>query len=77
MKQAMAFVHCAPPRPRRQTIDIYVADDGRSIIGMPHPSRYTLFHRADGESDLAEQNFLIALGTNSTHALPIGKPSPS
>jgi hypothetical protein len=59
------------------TIDLYAADDGRKVIGMPHPSRYTLFHRAAGESDLAEQNFLIALGTNSTHARPIGKPGPS
>lgn len=43
-------------------IDLYVADDGRRVIGMPHPSRYTLFNRQNDKSKLAEQNFLQALG---------------
>lgn len=58
-------------------IDLYIADDGRRVIGMPHPSRYALFDREGSQSELAEQNFLLALGANSAHARPIGAAGPS
>lgn len=57
-------------------IDLYIADDGRRVIGMPHPSRYTLFCRGS-QSDIAKQNFLLALGANSAHAKPTGAAGPS
>lgn len=41
-------------------IDVYVADDGRKVIAMPHPSRFTLFDRGV-LSEIAEQNFQSAL----------------
>lgn len=74
----------APPAPCKlrtgwgtAKIDLYVADDGRRVIGMPHPSRYALFDREGSQSELAEQNFLLALGANSAHARPIGAAGPS
>lgn len=50
----------------RQLIDVYDAPSRRQIIAMPHPSRYRLFCRAGGASDLAEHSFRTATGYDST-----------
>lgn len=42
-------------------IDVYDSADGRRIVAMPHPSRYTLFGRGEA-SELAEQSFKAATG---------------
>lgn len=44
------------------TIDAWGTPGGRRIIGMPHPSRFRLFGRADGASDQARDVFRIAAG---------------
>ena len=41
----------------KQAIDVWDSPTGRRIVGMPHPSRYTLFNRRSGASDLAESSF--------------------
>jgi len=46
----------------RQTINVWESASGRRIVAMPHPSRYRLFGRTDGKSQLAETNFRIAVG---------------
>lgn len=43
-----------------QTIDVWDAPDGRRIIGMPHPSRYALFDRANNSSETAETSLRAA-----------------
>lgn len=45
---------------RPQIIDVWDTADGRRIVGMPHPSRYTLFGRANSASELAEESFRAA-----------------
>lgn len=44
-----------------EMIEVYVAPNGRSVVAMPHPSRYPLFGRG-AESELAEQHFKAATG---------------
>jgi len=46
----------------RQTIDVYDSPSGRRIVAMPHPSRYTLFNRANGLSAPAEASLRAAAG---------------
>lgn len=43
------------------SLDLYLAPDGRRVIAMPHPSRFTLFGRANGASVEAEASFAEAL----------------
>lgn len=47
----------------KQTIDVWEAASGRRIIAMPHPSRYTLFDRVNGASDVAEASLRVAAGS--------------
>lgn len=44
----------------RQTIEVYDSPDGRRIVAMPHPSRFTLFGRGEA-SATAEQSFKAAI----------------
>lgn len=48
-----------------QMIDIWDSPDGRRVMGMPHPSRYTLFGRNGSASDMAEENFLLGAGRHA------------
>ena len=43
-----------------QTMEVWDAPNGRRVVGMPHPSRHTLFNRAKGASHLAETSFRVA-----------------
>ena len=43
-----------------QTIELWDTPSGRRIVGMPHPSRHTLFNRSNGSSQLAEASFQAA-----------------
>lgn len=45
----------------KQKIEVYRNGDGRRVVAMPHPSRFTLFDRADGASAVAEASFAEAL----------------
>lgn len=42
-------------------MDVYLAKDGRRVIAMPHPSRYRIFGREQGLSDVAVKSFREAL----------------
>jgi hypothetical protein len=45
-----------------QTIEVWESPSGRRVVGMPHPSRHTLFNRPKGSSRLAEASFRQATG---------------
>ena len=45
-----------------QLIDVWDAPCGRRVVGMPHPSWYALFSRANAASELAEASFRAATG---------------
>ena len=46
----------------KQVIDVWDSPSGRRLVGMPHPSRYKLFNRNGGASDVAVASFLTAAG---------------
>ena len=44
----------------KQMIDVWDSPSGKRIVGMPHPSRYSLFGRSSPASETAEASFRAA-----------------